>query len=218
MTYVISFISQKGGVGKSTLARATAQELKKGGFKVKLADLDVQQGTSQDWHRRRLMNDLEPVGSVELFRTIQEAIKESQNFDAIVIDGAGRSSEATKQIAELSNIVVQPSGPGLDDLQPAIKLNHELVKHGIPMDRLWIALSRVGTATEEDIARDYIAQAGYKALDGATYERTAYRLAMNGGQTITETNYEGLNTRADTLVQSIFNQLEEQYGDTQKEA
>ena len=110
MTYIIGFISQKGGVGKSTLARAVAQELKKNGFRVKLADLDVQQGTTTDWHRRRLDNDHEPVGSVECFRTVQDALEASEGFDAIIIDGAGRSSEATKTIADASDIVVQPAG------------------------------------------------------------------------------------------------------------
>ncbi|MEG7979119.1 MAG: ParA family protein [Mollicutes bacterium UO1] len=43
---VISFISQKGGVGKSTLARALATEATKKKFNVLLADCDHQQKTS----------------------------------------------------------------------------------------------------------------------------------------------------------------------------
>lgn len=207
MTYIISFISQKGGVGKSTLARSTVRELKKNKFKVRLADLDVQQGTSQDWHRRRLDNDLEPVGSVECFRTVQEALQDTDSFDAVVIDGAGRSSEATFNVAQLSDVVVQPTGASLDDLIPAIRLNHELVEKGIPASKLFIALSRLGTPAEEEAARDYIAQVGYQVLDGCTYEKPAYRMALNAGQTLTETRYGGLNERADKLVQSIFNQL-----------
>lgn len=207
MTYIIGFVSQKGGVGKSTLARATAQELKKNGFKVKLADLDVQQGTTQDWHRRRLDNDFDPVGSVECFRTVKEALEGAEGFDAVVIDGAGRSSEATFTIAQMADMLVQPSGASLDDLIPAIRLNHELIKKGVPMTKLFVALSRIGTPAEEEAARDYVEQAGYKVLKGGTYEKPAYRLALNAGQTITETRYEGLNDRADKLVQAIFNQL-----------
>jgi Mrp family chromosome partitioning ATPase len=41
----IGLISQKGGVGKSTLSRALAREAASNGLKVKLADLDTQQGT-----------------------------------------------------------------------------------------------------------------------------------------------------------------------------
>lgn len=46
---IIAFISQKGGVGKSTLAQALAVEAKKQEIKVLLADCDFQQGTSDGW-------------------------------------------------------------------------------------------------------------------------------------------------------------------------
>ena len=208
MTYIISFISQKGGVGKSTLARSVAQELKKNDYKVRLADLDVQQGTSQEWHRRRLDNDMHPVGSVECFRTTKEALDGAETFDGVVIDGAGRSSKATYDVATISDIVIQPTGASLDDLVPAVRLFHELVQKGIENKKLYIALSRIGTAAEEEAARDYIAQAGYQVLNGCTFEKPAYRMALNAGQTITETRYDGLNDRADQLMQSIFNQLQ----------
>ncbi len=37
----ISFVSPKGGVGKSTLALATAYEASKSGLSVKVADMDT---------------------------------------------------------------------------------------------------------------------------------------------------------------------------------
>ena len=52
---IISFISQKGGVGKSTLTRALAREAAAGEMSVKVADLDTDQATVVDWHRLRLL-------------------------------------------------------------------------------------------------------------------------------------------------------------------
>jgi chromosome partitioning protein len=43
---IIAFISQKGGVGKSTLARALAVEASHKKLRVLLADCDPQQATS----------------------------------------------------------------------------------------------------------------------------------------------------------------------------
>jgi len=43
---IIAFISQKGGVGKSTLSQTLATEAKKQKLKVLLADCDSQQGSS----------------------------------------------------------------------------------------------------------------------------------------------------------------------------
>ncbi len=45
---IIAFISQKGGVGKSTLAQALASEAYKKKIKVLLADCDSQQATSYE--------------------------------------------------------------------------------------------------------------------------------------------------------------------------
>ena len=43
---IIAILSQKGGGGKSTLARCLAVELTRQKFKVLLVDLDIQQKTS----------------------------------------------------------------------------------------------------------------------------------------------------------------------------
>ena len=48
---IIAFISQKGGVGKSTLSQALAVEAKKQKINVLLADCDSQQGTSYEWSK-----------------------------------------------------------------------------------------------------------------------------------------------------------------------
>ena len=45
---IIACLSQKGGGGKSTLARCLAVELTKQKSKVLLVDLDIQQKTSQE--------------------------------------------------------------------------------------------------------------------------------------------------------------------------
>jgi hypothetical protein len=51
---------QKGGTGKSTLARAFAVEAAKRDSRVLIADLDEAQRTSWDWGRRRAANSLLP--------------------------------------------------------------------------------------------------------------------------------------------------------------
>lgn len=41
MPVVVSFVSQKGGIGKSTLARLVAREYANADWAVKIADLDI---------------------------------------------------------------------------------------------------------------------------------------------------------------------------------
>lgn len=59
MAIFLGMVSQKGGVGKSTLARLVAREYANAGWSVKIADLDVSQGTSFNWQARRLQHTLE---------------------------------------------------------------------------------------------------------------------------------------------------------------
>jgi chromosome partitioning protein len=78
-------------VGKSTLARALARESAAGGLKVKVADLDVQQGTLVNWQRRRLAAGREPTVSVESFRNASSALSEWHSYDLLVLDGPAPS-------------------------------------------------------------------------------------------------------------------------------
>jgi chromosome partitioning protein len=207
MATVVGFISQKGGVGKSTLARALAREAAAGGLTVKLADLDVQQATSVNWHRRRLDNGIEPRISVEAYKTAAQAIGAGQSFDMLVVDGPGRSSSGSLDIARSANLVVQPTGASLDDLEPAVLVFHELVRHGVPHDRLAFALGWISTEMEEQETRAYLGRAGYAVLNGSIPERPALRQAQNNGFAITETKYRSLAHRADMVLQDIVDRV-----------
>ena len=207
MAQIVGFISQKGGVGKSTLARGLSREAASSGLNVKLADLDTQQGTSVDWYRRRLEHGATPIFSVESFKTASQALRLAEQFDLLLLDGPARASSATLEIAQAASLVVQPSGASVDDLRPAILVFHELVKAGIPKQRLVFALCRIGTDAEETESRAYIDQAGYQTLGGALPERPSYRQASNAGLSITETRYPQLNQRADNLIQSMVDKL-----------
>jgi chromosome partitioning protein len=207
MTTVVAFVSQKGGVGKSTLSRALAREAAVNGLKVKVADLDTQQGTSVDWNRTRLDANIEPAISVESFKTAAQALAVATHFDLLILDGPARTSQATLDIARAASLVVQPTGASLDDLRPAVREFHALVKAGIPQSRLAFALNRIGTPAEEADARSYLEEAGYAVLVGCLVERPAYRQAQNGGHAVTETRYVALNARADSLIQALIDRI-----------
>lgn len=207
MSTIIAFVSQKGGVGKSTLARALAREAVASGLEVKIADLDTQQGTSADWHRMRLDAGIEPVVPVELFKTAEQALTVAGRYDLLVIDGPARTSKATLEIAKVANLIVQPTGASVDDLVPAVREYHGLVKVGVPRQKLIFALNHIGTETEAAEARAYIEEAGYMALLGYLPERPGYRKAQNSGYSITETRFSGLNEKADALVQSLIDKV-----------
>jgi chromosome partitioning protein len=211
-TTIIAFVSQKGGVGKSTLSRALAREAAAGGLTVKIADLDTQQGTSADWNRIRLNARIEPALAVEAFATATQALRVADHYNLLIIDGPARTSSGTLEIAKIADLVVQPTGASVDDLRPAVREFHALVQAGIPTTKLVFALNRIGTPVEESEARAYLAQAGYAVLNGCLLERPAYRKAQNVGHSITETSYRNLNIKADALIQALIDGIEDNNG------
>jgi chromosome partitioning protein len=162
MTYIIGLLSQKGGVGKSTVARLIARELAVGGMRVKIADLDIQQATSYHWAKRRASATIEPDIRIETFSNVKTALAEAPQFDALIIDGAPHASRDTRDIARAADLVVIPTGLSLDDLYPTVLLAHDLRKEGVPASRIAIALCRVSDSEREiEAARAYVREAGY---------------------------------------------------------
>lgn len=204
MTAIVAFVSQKGGVGKSTLARALASVAAHGGLRVLLADIDPQQQTSLLWQARRVESKLSPRLSVEGFDSPQDVIASAGSHDLVVIDTPGQVSEDTLAIARMAHLVVVPTGAGIDDLHPTVLLLHELAGAGIPKVRVTAALCRILIEDEEIAARSYIEEAGYEVLAGSIPEHADYRLAHNRGEALTEARDRSLNRRADQLMEALL--------------
>jgi chromosome partitioning protein len=206
MALFLGMVSQKGGVGKSTLARLVAREYAAAGWNVKIADLDVSQSTSFNWQARRLQRALDPVIPVERFGTVEQVLKVGNHYDLVILDGPPHSTAGTLKIAQQTALTILPTGLALDDLEPSVLLAHELIKKGIARPRIAFALCRVGESDGEIAeASEYIKHAGYSVLAGAIPEKTAFRRASDEGRALTETRFPSLNAKADVLTQSIVN-------------
>jgi len=205
MAAFIGLVSQKGGVGKSTLARLIAREYAAAGWQVKIADLDISQGTSTDWKQRRERGGVKPDIAVEPFGTVAQALKVAQLYDLLVFDGPPHSMAGTLEIANVCDAVILPTGLSLDDLKPSVLLAHELIQNRIPADRVIFALCRVGDRENEIAeARAYITRAGYRVLEGELPERTGYRRASDQGRAATETTHPSLRERAERFAQNVI--------------
>ena len=210
MTYIIGMISQKGGAGKSTLARLFACELAQDDFTVKIADLDTQQATCTEWATDRAAAEIKPEIQVQPFETLSAALAEAYRFDAYILDGRPHSSRQTIDIAKTAHIVVIPTGQTKDDLKPAVQLAHSLVDSGVEVARISFALVKT-TRSDSEIraARAYLQQTEYTLLDGFLPVSTAYGIAHDAGKTVAETSYRSLNEKATRLAQAIIDRLAE---------
>jgi len=204
MTQILGLISQKGGVGKSTLARAIACEAQKADLNVKIADFDLQQGTFTKWHQRRLQSNLTEVGSVEMFKSVKTALEAAEGFDMMIMDGEGRASEKTLEIAKVADLVIIPCGVSNDDTEPTCELAKALVDKGIPRSKIVVTLSRVGSDASANRAREDIQARGFTVVDGYIPEKTSYADAQYIGKSILETRHKSVNDKSQTFIDTLI--------------
>jgi chromosome partitioning protein len=201
MGEVIAFVGQKGGTGKSTLARAFAVEAAYA-TNVLIADLDEAQRTSWEWGQRRAAGGHQPAVPVEMVPRLQ-LFTRAASVDLLVADAPGWADASTLWLAQGARLTVLPTGASIDDLNPTIRLMHELTDKGIADWRLALALCRIQSEAEDSFARDYLKRAGYKALKGDLPEKKSFRDLQNAGKAITEGAMAAISKTAEELIKSI---------------
>lgn len=207
---IIGLVSQKGGVGKSSLARTLATHYAQSGLSVKIADLDINQSTSYQWQQRRLLDGIEPAVSVECFGSVAHALKSSEGYDVLLLDGAPHSSQQTLQIAQSANLVVIPTGLSVDDLEPAVVLANSLRSAKVPINKVALALTRTGDSRAELAdAQEYLNETQYFVLNGQIQEKTAFRRAQDSGRSLAECSYPAQRKQAKAMAAAIQARINE---------
>lgn len=198
---IIAFISQKGGVGKSTLAQALAVEAKKKKIKVLLADCDSQQSTSYEWSK---INKKIPC---QFFSSVKEVWPYTKKYDLIIIDAPARTSQGTLEIAQHANLIVQPTGASRADLVPAVKEFNALKEAGVNKKKLLFILFRLSNQTEAQVIKEYLKKTGYSCSPFYVMEKASYKQIQNEGKTIAEVKYKKLAQQAKKLIDSLLDYL-----------
>ena len=204
---IISVVSQKGGVGKSSISRTLTVEFTRAGWKTLLADLDDSQITSNRWaEKRRNASGIEPLVETKVFSAAHQAIAIAPEYDLVIIDGAPHATISTADAARASELVVIPTGTSLDDIEPAILLANELAK-SLNSDKVVFVLYKTTSEAQEREAKETILNYGYAVIDTAIPIKTGYIEAFDAGRAATETKYAQLNEAAAEMVQAIASRL-----------
>jgi chromosome partitioning protein len=206
---IISLISQKGGVGKSAMARLLAVEFMQAGWSVKIADLDTMQGTSTKWKARRDRAGVLPEVPVEKFATVERAVREAERFDLIIIDGPAHAEKGGRSMAKASDLIIMPTCYGLDDLEAQVEAAYELEESGIARSRIWFVFSRTtGSAAEDQIARDYLERAKINIFEPVLPELPSVRQGHNGGKAASEISFPVIREKAVALAVAVATQVQ----------
>jgi len=204
---IVGVVSQKGGVGKSTLCQLIAREAAASGKQVKILDFDTKQMTSTDWVRARLERALEPAIAAEPVKNIDGALKHNRGYDIIVLDGAAGTPKRTAELARACDLIILPTGASRADLVPTLALARRIAELKAAPGGPVFALCRILTESEAAEARATIGGAGFETLEGELVERPGYRQAQNIGRSATETGFTSLNDKARRLARGILDRL-----------
>ena len=209
-TYIIGVVSQKGGVGKSTICRLLAREFAKADWRVRIADLDIGQGTSAEWRKRRTEARRKPPIDVHAYSRFEDALAAADDVDLLIVDGLPHASRQTAEIAQHSDLVLIPTGASFDDRLPAVALVQELQNDaGIAPARIALAMCRVPATAKAYLARAYheLGESGCQVLAAALPDQAGYAEALNRGQALSETRFAKLNKQARDFAQEVIDRL-----------
>lgn len=212
----IGVVSQKGGVGKSTLARALAVHYASGRSRVLLADMDTNQSTAHEWFIRRTEGHLKTKPQVHVlqFGSVAHALKQANNhefpYQHLVFDGAPQSSKTTADIAKHSELILIPTGLSTDDLVPSVVLANSLYESGTAANKITFVLSRTGDSKAELAeCREYLNSTPYQLIDGHIPEKTAFRRTQDEGLSIVECRYKSPKQQAQSVIKAIASKINE---------
>jgi chromosome partitioning protein len=204
MPTTAAFVSQKGGVGKSTLARLLAIGAINRGRKTLLADFDLDQLTCVEWGALRMRSNIEPEVDARAFKSLKKLRKENGDADIIVADTRGLADELSNEIAEVSDVVFLPTGVSQDDLRPTLALARKLARRGAE-GRLVLVLSKVGRSeTQFGRAVETIEEAGIELLSEHWPQRDGFQGDLDSGRAGREARNPYLREIAERVEDALW--------------
>jgi chromosome partitioning protein len=199
---VYAVVSQKGGVGKTSLAVSLAIAEAAKGNRVLLADMDALQQSSCDWYDSRAVK-LENL-TVRPFKSVSDLAKESVGYDVVIADGAPHASSVTVALAEVADRIIIPTGTSMLDLKPSARLAFELIEKGIDRKKIVFALMKVTTKAEAVSARDALEEQKLKAVSILKVS-TGYSQALDSGRALQEASHPSLREHAQKFIEALKN-------------
>lgn len=197
----MAIVSQKGGVGKTTIAVHIAVAAARAGYSVAIVDLDPQATAAQwaDWRASGAgEGDPNPVVVASPHARLGPTLKEAEKMgiDLVIIDSPPAADSAAVAAARAADLVLIPTRASAFDLH-AIKTTAELVRVAQkPASVLLNAVPARANSLIEEVAT-VIHSLNLNIAPVCLVDRAGFRHAVLNGQTASE--YEPLGKAADEV-------------------
>jgi chromosome partitioning protein len=202
---IISFVNQKGGVGKTTSAINIAASLKRRNYKIGFVDADPQ-GSAMHWHAVEDNNAFEVLHHPEPISKI-EITELSQNYDYLVIDAPPAFGDITKSILAVTDLSIIPLSPSSLDIwscRGTLEMVDEAREENPDLNvKLLINRKIPGTRVGRE-ARDSLEVFDMDILGSELCQRVAYIDAMTSGVSVMQ---YAPNSKAADEVESLCDEI-----------
>lgn len=184
----LTLVTQKGGVGKTTLAASLAVAAAQAGEKVVALDLDPQ-GSLGAWGDTRTADapavDRLPADRLDELPAILEALK-AEGYTVAILDTAGVSSTGGNLAMQAADLALVPARPSRLDLQATMPTIETLMRLGM-RDRFAFALNQCppGRSSRATEAASGLSMFGVLA-EPPLAQRADHQDAIAAGQGVTE--------------------------------
>jgi chromosome partitioning protein len=191
--FVIAFLNQKGGVGKTTLSCNVATALALSEARVLLIDADPQHG-ALTWQEHRATPPLFPIVGLPTDKLHREIPTHAAHYDYVVIDAPPQVNTIARSIILASDLILIPVQPSPHDVWSAKAIVDLVTEASTFKESLKTAFVVNRKITNTAIGRDVFTALGnypFPILPASVAQRVAFAESAALGQSVLEVDPTG---------------------------